>query len=78
MGVHNSAHLGQRLAEKRRDASMSTDRQCGFCGGSISKADANERVEHVLPADGGRDTRTELYCSPGCFVQQMERVAHFD
>jgi len=78
MGVHDSAHPGQRLAEQRREASMETDQQCGFCGVGIAETDASERVEHVLPANGGRDTRTELYCSPGCFVQQMDRVAHFD
>jgi hypothetical protein len=32
----------------------------------------------VLPADGGRDDRTEQYCSPSCFVRQMERVASIE
>jgi hypothetical protein len=77
MGVHDSAHPGQRLASERA-ASTTTDQQCGFCETAVSDADASERVEHVLPANGGRDTRTELYCSPGCFVQQMDRVAHFE
>jgi len=77
MGVHDSAHAGQRLADERR-GEPTTDQQCGFCGATVPEAAPSERVEHVLPANDGTETRTELYCSPGCFVQQMDRVAHFE
>ena len=73
MGVHDTTHAGQLLASQRRTESTTDHDTCEFCGGAVA-TNGDERIEHVLPADGGRDTRTERYCSPSCFVRQMERV----
>ncbi|MEF8786479.1 MAG: hypothetical protein V5A45_11145 [Haloarculaceae archaeon] len=78
MGVHNRTHQGQLLASQRRSESTNNQPTCGFCGGDVAADGGGERVEHVLPADGGRDARTEQYCSPSCFVRQMERVASIE
>jgi hypothetical protein len=72
MGVHDSTHPGQLLASQRRTEPPTNKETCGFCGGAVPE-NGDERVEHVLPSGTG-DTRTEQYCSPSCFVRQMERV----
>jgi hypothetical protein len=74
MGVHESTHPGQLLASRRQTESTTADFSCGFCGTPLESTDGDERVEHVLPSGTTGESRTERYCSPSCFVRQMERV----
>ena len=75
MGVHDRTHPGHLLASQRQTDQPSDHSTCGFCGTTIDDERPSERVEHVLPAGGGNDERTDQYCSPSCFVRQMERVS---
>jgi hypothetical protein len=76
MGVHDSTHAGQLLASRRSTESTTNYEMCGFCGGPLGDADSDERVEHVLPS--GSETRREQYCSPSCFVRQLEQVRNIE
>ncbi|WP_302080483.1 hypothetical protein [Salinibaculum rarum] len=78
MGVHDPTHRGQLLASQRQTESTPNQPTCCFCGGTLAEEGGGERVEHVLPAGGGREARTERYCSPSCFVRQMEQVGNFE
>lgn len=72
MGVNERTHPGQLLAHERRATASTDGPTCGSCGGQMAE-DGDERVEHVLPA-GGNESCVEQYCSPSCFVRQMERI----
>jgi len=71
MGVDERTHPGQLLASTRDAESAVPDTTCQFCGTPID--DDTERIDHVLPSDVGQ-SRTDQYCSPSCFVRQMEQV----
>lgn len=70
MGVHDRTHPGQLLASERQIDTPASEHTCGFCGTAIGD-DADERVDHVL---SNGESRVERYCSPGCFVRQMEQI----
>lgn len=73
MGAHEPAHAGQLLASQRQAASPTTpEEECVYCGGNLADQ-TKERVEHTIPTPDGSD-RTELYCSPSCFLRRMQRV----
>jgi hypothetical protein len=74
MGTHKSAHAGQLLASQRRTETPEQDRQCSFCGTAIP-TDAEECVEHTRRADDGKRERSEEYCSPSCFIREMEHAS---
>jgi 5-methylcytosine-specific restriction endonuclease McrA len=78
MGAHNSTHPGQLLASQRQTASTTPETTCRFCGTPDDDTDDSERIEHVIPSTGASEARTEQYCSPSCFVRQMERVGGID
>jgi hypothetical protein len=73
MGAHKPAHAGQLLASQRRTEAPDRDTHCSFCGVEIV-ADAEEYVEHTRRTDDGKRERTEEYCSPSCFIREMERA----
>ena len=74
MGVNDRTHSGQLLASQRDTDSTTPDTSCQFCGTPIEETADTERIDHVLPAGTDGNPRTEQYCSPSCFVRQMERV----
>ena len=74
MGTHTPTHAGQLLASQRRTDAPDCDRHCSFCGTGIP-TDAEEYVEHALATDDGKCERTERYCSPSCFIREMEHAS---
>jgi uncharacterized protein with PIN domain len=77
MGVHDRNHAGQLLASQRRVESTTPDSTCSVCNTPLGESGDDERIEHTVPSGTG-DTRTDQYCSPSCFVRQMERVGNIE
>jgi len=74
MGARNPAHPGQRYAAERREAESNGTEQCAHCRGELA-AEHAERVEHVIPLSHREDPRTVRYCSPSCFIREMEQLS---
>ena len=72
MGTYDPVHSGQRTAN-RRTASQTNRTTCSFCGDAIAE-DGDERITHEIPA-GESGNHSVEYCSPSCFIRQMERVS---
>lgn len=75
MKIHEPVHEGQQVANRQRKASQPTN-DCGFCGQQLD-GENTERVEHVLPTANGERSRRVRYCSPSCFIRDMEHTAGF-
>lgn len=69
MGAYEPVHRGQRDANSHRTTAPATE--CSFCGDVL--ADGGERITHRLRTGGSE--RTVTYCSPSCFIREMEQVA---
>jgi hypothetical protein len=73
MGTQEPVHPGrQRATERLEEPTTEGPSECTFCGQSLSRA--GERVEHVIPGEGTVDRRLD-YCSPSCFIREMETTA---
>ncbi|MFC7133761.1 MULTISPECIES: hypothetical protein [Salinibaculum] len=73
MGAHEPAHAGQVLANRRPTDADESGHHCGFCGTAIVAGD-EEHVEHCIPTDDGRSEHRERYCSPSCFIREMQHL----
>ena len=72
MGTYDPVHSGQRTA-RRQTANQSHRTTCSFCGHDIADH-GDERITHEIPAGDGTERSVE-YCSPSCFIREMERVS---
>ena len=80
MGTQESAYTGRGIASEPDSEPTPTDAsECTFCGAAVSSTGgrSGERVEYVIPANGTFDRRME-YCSPSCFIRDMESVVSID
>lgn len=67
METDDTSHAGQLLASNQRDSQRRDGHPCEFCGTTITD-DATDSIEHH------RNHQTNHYCSPSCFIRQMERI----
>lgn len=77
MGAHEPVHRGQRFANRQRAETPTGTMSCSFCGSHIDGDDGEELISHRLPTDSG-EQRTVEYCSPSCFIREMEQVSGID
>lgn len=80
MGTQDSAYHGRGIASRTDSERTPTDTgECTFCGAGVANTGgrSGERVEYIIPADGTFDRRME-YCSPACFIRDMESVVSID
>ena len=80
--------MGSGHAVITSDASTAVDdgstgeegRKCEFCGRRVGalgpeETASGERITHVISSADGAGARRVEYCSPSCFIRDMEAVA---
>ena len=80
MGANESVQPGRDAGVRREPTAGASTRACGFCGQRLvtrenDSTPTEEFVEHVIPDGTGTSTRRVSYCSPSCFIRDMQAVA---